>query len=61
MQREPDYAARPEAKLEAVPDTSAPQNPVMDKWLGYSTGAIGGLLPDNVLGMVRYLKSSAKN
>jgi len=27
----------------------------------YSTGAIGRLLPDDVLGLVRYLKSSAKN
>jgi peroxiredoxin len=27
----------------------------------YSTGAIGRLLPDDVLGMVRYLKSSAKD
>lgn len=26
----------------------------------YSTGAIGRLLPDDVLGMVRYLKSSSK-
>jgi hypothetical protein len=33
----------------------------MDKWLGYSTGAIGRLLPDDVVGVVRYLKSSAKN
>jgi peroxiredoxin len=27
----------------------------------YSTGAIGRLLPDDVLGLVRYLKSSAKS
>jgi hypothetical protein len=33
----------------------------MDKWLGYSTGAVGRLLPGDVLGMVRYLKSSANN
>jgi alkyl hydroperoxide reductase subunit AhpC len=27
----------------------------------YSTGAIGRLMPDDVLGLVRYVKSSAKN
>lgn len=39
---------------------SAPQNLMIDKWLVYSTGAVGCVLLTNVLGMVRPLKISER-